>query len=149
VAQLHSSNGWPGIKIERNLPSRGSGVVTTESFKKNDIVCSYRGRLTSYSDHVKRQEQRTDSRRKKAEDYRIYLDIDPQTHVPAFVLEGHRKSSFGPLINHSPAYAHPNVEPVDRIFTKPNGESHRMILFRARRNIPEGKPGPRAYLPHI
>ena len=35
---------WPGVHVEEDLPERGRGVMTLQSFPKGTVICNYHGK---------------------------------------------------------------------------------------------------------
>ena len=39
------------------MVGKGRGVITTRKFKKDELLCEYAGKLLSYSDGVKKEQE--------------------------------------------------------------------------------------------
>lgn len=101
---MADSQNWPGLAIIRN-PQIGRGLITTKSFKQNDIVCDYHG---VYYDRKETQEK--DAQYKAGEidgSYMYFFEHSKKQYCVDAIAED---NTLGRLINHSSL--HPNVKPT-------------------------------------
>ncbi|XP_056121573.1 uncharacterized protein LOC130099791 [Rhinichthys klamathensis goyatoka] len=134
ILRCVSEQTWPDLAIKDFGGKKGLGVVATQTFSKNDIVCDYHGRvIPAAQGRVMVQGQHNEAR------YMYFfkvgqreLCIDAQT----FPCECHPATeTVGRKIDHSTKA--PNLKPFHcRLHV--DGEDKYVILFRALQDISVG-----------
>jgi hypothetical protein len=101
IADMITRQAWEGLVIVDDLPGRGRGLVTSQQFRKSQVVCDYGGNLMSHK-----------AGRAK---YATTKDGEAEYYMYEFSFQGTRwwrdatfeSNTCGRLINHSKC--HPNV----------------------------------------
>ncbi|XP_039521563.1 uncharacterized protein LOC120474974 [Pimephales promelas] len=134
IIRCVSEQNWSGMAIKDFGDERGFGVVATQTFSKNDIVCDCHGKVIPAAQGRAMVQAQHDEA-----GYMFFfkagqrdLCVDAQT----FPCECHPgKDTVGRRINHSTKA--PNLKPF-HCRLRVNGEDKDVILFRALKDISVG-----------